>query len=204
MKVFRSICCFIVICEVCIGFFWLFFAGRVLDVSTELASPADLIVVLGGASMGDRLKKGSELYNRGLSDHILVTGFSSNTEKLAPLILDWRIKYLNGLGVPITSILQDSYARTTWMEVSAINQLCLDKHWRRVIVVSDPPHMLRLSWIMKKVPINSGLEYQLVASNPEWWHRDRVWANTTSASFAIMEFIKIIYYMSFSQNVQIE
>ena len=67
--------------------------------------------------------------------------------------------------------------------------------WRRVLVVSDPYHMRRLSWVWGRVFRDSGLSYSLVASSPQWWNPDGWWHDEKSAPLVIVEYIKLAYYL---------
>lgn len=66
---------------------------------------------------------------------------------------------------------------------------------RRVLVVSDPYHMRRLSWAWGRVFRDSGLSYSLVASSPQWWDADGWWHDEKSALVVINEYIKLAYYL---------
>ena len=67
--------------------------------------------------------------------------------------------------------------------------------WRRVLVVSDPSHMRRLSWTWARAFDGSGLAYTLVASSPEFWQPDAWWRDEKSGAAVILEYIKLAYYL---------
>lgn len=146
--------------------------------------------------MSARLKKGADLYRQGLASRILVTGFSDESLAIVEWQADWRFRYLQGIGVPAEAILKDSHARNSGEEARSIAMLMQEKQWGTVLIVSDPPHLARLAWILGKVlqPIN--IRYQLIASNPKWWDATKWWANPVSATFVIEEYIKIGYYLA--------
>ena len=62
-------------------------------------------------------------------------------------------------------------ASNSYTEAVQLLALMRKEGWRTLIVVSDPPHMRRLSWTYADVFEGSGLDYVLVASRPEWWNR---------------------------------
>ncbi len=63
------------------------------------------------------------------------------------------------------------------------------------MVVSDPPHMLRLRYTWGSVLRGTGLAYTLVATSPPWWPGWRWWRTTESASFVGNEVLKLGYYV---------
>ena len=64
----------------------------------------------------------------------------------------------------------------------------------RVMVVSDPPHMRRLSWVWGRMFAGSGKQFTLVASDLEYWDAERWWRRSSNAQFVFAEYIKLAYY----------
>ena len=73
-----------------------------------------------------------------------------------------------------------------WMEANGV------KH---VLVVSDPQHMLRVSYSWWSVLRGSGLSYTLVAAPQPSWSAWRWWENEALAISAGMEVLKLVYYV---------
>jgi len=81
----------------------------------------------------------------------------------------------------------DEAVRTrAWMKVHGV---------KRVLVVSDPPHMLRLGYAWSRVLSGSGLEFSLVSTRPTWWSAWRWWGNGESRRFVGNEVVKLAYYL---------
>ena len=171
------------------------FGGYILEHPTHPAEKSQVIVILGGASVRFRLITGARLFTAGYAPHVLVTGCMPEGGFGLSEITEWRLKWLHALGIPQNSILTDSAARNSWEEALAVKRLLTEKGWKRALVVSDPPHMRRLQWIYRRVFEDSNREYRLVSSNPEWWSASAWWRNSISASFVIMEHIKMFYYL---------
>ena len=97
-------------------------------------------------------------------------------------------------GVPEQALLLDRRSMNSWEE--AVNTLKLLQSMKldRVLVVSDPPHMRRLSWVWGKVFEGSGKQFTLVASEMPDWDEARWWRTSTSAQFVFGEYIKLAYY----------
>ena len=84
------------------------------------------------------------------------------------------------------AIVAEPLLRRAWMEARGV---------KRVLVVSDPPHMLRLSYAWSRVFAGSGLSFSLVSSRPPWWSAWRWWANEYSRHFVGNEVLKLAYYV---------
>ncbi len=165
--------------------------GLVFSGYSSEPEPADVIIILGGDD-GPRVRKGGELYHAGYAENILVTGIDS--KYYSPERLDWRQKRLIDLGVSAKAILVDTKSETTWEE--AVNSIAVmqENGWKRAVIVSDPPHMLRLHLSWKKAATDTPISFTLVATKPEWWNPLFWWSNRTGLRFVISEVQKTLYY----------
>lgn len=174
---------------------WAFFyGGEFLSEPATDPLPADCIVILGGNPALARLEAGAELYRDGYAPRVLVTGFAEGDDAAERWDQEWRIGFLTFLGVPREQLIPDQTARSSWMEIELLRRMMVESRWRRVLVVSDPPHMRRLSLVVAKTFAGTGLEVRLIASHPDWWNAEHWWANSVAGSFVLMEFIKLGYY----------
>src|SRR5208283_5643045 len=169
-------------------------AGYWLQAPAQVPVPADAIVILGGDD-GARAQRALELYRDGLAPLLVLTGLDHG-ETETPPALSWRADFLVARGVPRSALRFEVESRSSYAEAVNILAQMQQQGWHRVIVVSDPPHMRRLSWTWARVFQNSGLEYVLVSSDPPWWLPQRWWRDEASGSFVIMEFIKLGYYIA--------
>ena len=169
-------------------------AGLFLSIPANPPDKADTIVSLGGES-GQRSLKVSELYRKGLAPNILLTGLESSEQRTIPLYLHWRAMIFKKADISEKKIFLDDKSRSSMDEARNTLALMEREKWKTVIVVSDPPHMRRLQWTWKKVFRNSGREFILVATSPDWWNPWKWWANETSAVFVVNEYIKLVYYL---------
>ena len=170
----------------------IFFSLGIL-VSQHATNPvkSNVIVVLGGDN-GLRVRKGAELYNAGYATHIVLTGIDERFYR--PGHPNWRERRIRALGVPKKAIIIDAKSKTTWDE--AINtSITMERNgWRSAIVVSDPPHMLRLHQTWSRAFAGSTKKFILVSTNPSWWHRVLWWKERESYQFVISEIKKNIFY----------
>ena len=171
----------------------LFFLSLGILVSQHAAKPekSDVIVVLGGDS-GLRVRKGAELYNAGYATHIVLTGIDERFYR--PAHPNWRERRMKALGVPKKVIIIDAKSKTTWEEAINTSKMMASNGWKRAIVVSDPPHMLRLHQTWSRAFAGSPKTFILVSTNPLWWHRVLWWKERESYQFVISEVKKNIFY----------
>lgn len=158
-------------------------------------APADLLVVPGG-DVGDRGLATAQLYKTGMAPRVLLTGMEGSPAAVKPTYLHWRVQMLTDAGVPRERIEVDAESRNSWEEAINTRRLMEARGWRRVLVVSDPYHMRRLSWAWHRVFEGSGLEYSLASSAPEYWKADVWWRDEKSGQAVIVEYIKLVYYLA--------
>ena len=164
-------------------------------VSQHAGTPekTDVIIVLGGDN-GLRVRKGAELYNAGYAKHIILTGIDERFYN--PNHPNWRERRMIELGVPKTAIRVDAKSRTSWEEALNTSKTMEKKGWTSAIIVSDPPHLLRLHQTWSRAFDGSSKKFILVATQPLWWHRFFWWTNEKSSQFVISEIKKNLFYLA--------
>jgi uncharacterized SAM-binding protein YcdF (DUF218 family) len=162
-------------------------------VSQHAGNPekTDVIIVLGGDN-GLRVRKGAELYKAGYATHIILTGIDERFYH--PSHPNWRERRMMELGVPKSAIKVDSRSTTTWEEAENTSDTMEEKGWKSAIVVSDPPHMLRLHQTWSIAFEGSSKKFILVPTNPTWWQPLLWWINDKSYQFVINEIKKNLFY----------
>jgi uncharacterized SAM-binding protein YcdF (DUF218 family) len=161
-----------------LGFFT---AGAALSFSAELPHRADVVVVLGGGVT--RYSRGAELVKAGFSEQLVVIEASAAERKEA--LAD----------VPGVIFWDDVLPANTWGEAHTTQARMLANGWKSVLVVSDPPHMLRMRYAWGSAFRGSGLSYALVATNPPWWSTWRWWTHPRATRFVKSEVLKLGYYL---------
>jgi len=117
----------------------------------DQAAPANAIVVLGAAQyeghpspvLRARLDHALELYQRSLAPVVIVTGGTGAGDTTSEAQVGRR--FLLEHGVPDSAIVMETRGLTTSQSVHAVAAIVSALPGRRVILVSDPFHMLRLS-----------------------------------------------------------
>lgn len=125
----------------------------------DRAAPADAIVVLGAAQYNGRpspvlkarLDHALSLYRRGLAPFIIVTGGIGAGDTLSEAAVAER--YLWGAGIPKPAILKDATGHSSVASLRAAARKVRARSGRRVILVSDGFHMLRLTIIGKRLQL---------------------------------------------------
>lgn len=117
----------------------------------DQAAPANAIVVLGAAQyeghpspvLRARLDHALELYQRSLAPLVIVTGGTGAGDTTSEAQVGRR--FLLEHGVPDSAIVMETRGLTTSQSIHAVAAIVSALPGRRVILVSDPFHMLRLS-----------------------------------------------------------
>ena len=167
-------------------------AAAYLEAPARSPVRADAAFVLGGDA-GDRVVRAAGLHREGMAGVFVLTGAEDSIEEVRPAYLYWRAAVLVRAGVPEDAVLLDSASSNSEDEAAYGLRLAKARGWKRVLVVSDPPHMRRLSLLWGRAFAGSGVEFVLVASRPRWWEPGRWWRNRKSAQFVVMEYIKLVH-----------
>jgi uncharacterized SAM-binding protein YcdF (DUF218 family) len=168
-------------------------AGHFLVAPAQPPVKADLIFALGGDN-GGRVNGVLDLYRRGFAPRVMV-GAEGINPKTRTAYLSWQARYMVDGGVPEPALLLDRRSMNSWEEARNTLQLMQSMKLHRVLVVSDPPHMRRLSWVWGRVFEGSGKEYTLVASEMPDWDTGHWWRTSVNAQFVFGEYIKLAYYL---------
>ncbi len=169
-------------------------AGHFLVAPAQAPVTADLLVALGG-DHGARADRVLALYRKGFAPKVLLTAMEDGHSKTRAAYLNWRARYLIDEGIPEKVLLFDRRSANSWEEAVNTLELMQSMKLDRVLVVSDPPHMRRLSWVWGKVFAGSGKTYTLVASDMEGWDAEHWWRTSPNAQFVFAEYIKLAYYL---------
>jgi uncharacterized SAM-binding protein YcdF (DUF218 family) len=117
----------------------------------DQARPVQAIVVLGAAQYNGvpspdlkaRLDHAYELWRRGLSDVIVVTGGKQQGDRFTEATA--AANYLASRGVPDSSVLREVSGRDSWQSLAASAAFLKQRGRVTVLLVSDPFHNERIS-----------------------------------------------------------
>jgi uncharacterized SAM-binding protein YcdF (DUF218 family) len=146
-----------------------------LAAARDQATTADAIAVLGAAQYNGRpspvfrarLDHAAALYQRGLAPVVLVTGGVGTGDTVSESEVGRR--YLVKAGLPETAVVALSAGTSTFSSVDSIARWFEGRDSRRVLLVSDGFHMLRLQILATRlglVPFTSPAPNSPIRSNP--------------------------------------
>lgn len=121
------------------------------------ATPVQAIVVLGAAQydgrpspqLQARLDKAHRLWLDGVAPLLVVTGGNQPGDRFTEAEASSR--YLQQLGVPADAILSEDEGGSTWESLEGVAALLQPRGIDRVVLVSDPFHLLRVRLIAEEV-----------------------------------------------------
>jgi uncharacterized SAM-binding protein YcdF (DUF218 family) len=159
---------------------WLIALGAVIAWgSRNRAKASDAIVVLGAAQywgkpspvLRARLDHAVVLWRRGMAPRMILTGGVGVGDTTSEAAVSR--KYVMGAGVPDSAILLETSGRTTRESLKSVALMMKSRDDRKVILVSDPFHMLRLDILARRfglVPYTSPTRTSPISANAgETW-----------------------------------
>ncbi len=159
---------------------WLIALGAVITWgSRDRAKPSDAIVVLGAAQywgrpspvLRARLDHAVGLWRRRMAPHVVLTGGVGVGDTTSEAAVSR--KYVIRQGIPDSAILLETTGRTTQESLRSVAKMLRSRNEERVILVSDPFHMLRLDILARRfglVPYTSPTRTSPISANTgETW-----------------------------------
>lgn len=124
------------------------------------AVPADAIVVLGTAQWNGRpspvlrarLDHAVDLYEQGLAPLLITTGGNGLDQRFSEGGVGRS--YVTAQGVPVQAILTEEEGETSWESLRNVASLLHARGLQRVVVVSDPFHMMRLKLMARELGLD--------------------------------------------------
>ncbi len=161
------------------------YAGQIIALACGSPQKADAVVVLGGDPDG-RSVTGADLVRKGYAPAALIINgrHGSKAERLFRQVVSGS-----------ENIHLDLRPRNSYEEAVAGLEAMKRYGWRRVLVVSDPPHMLRVWWVWNHVLSGTGFKAVPVARTDWQWHPDRWRDDRETREYVIKEYKKLGYYL---------
>ena len=181
---------FVVLATVLLGTgIFLVCAGRLLSLPAGSAIVADAVVVLSGGGDNDRLLRGWSLVAEGWSSRlVLINPTKQEVAEAKSLLSDTS-------SLPAILMVDDRLAVNTWQEAMSARRLMTEQGWTRVLVVSDPPHLLRANYAWASVFSGSALRFTFIRTNPIWWSDWHWWLDQRSVLYVRDELLKLGHYV---------
>ena len=123
--------------------------------------PVGAIVVLGAAQydgrpspqLQARLDHALELWNLNLASYIVVTGGKQEGDRFTEA--ETARKFFESSGVASDLIFEENSGTTTYVSLLAVSKVASQKKSARVLIVSDPFHLLRAKLIASEVGLDA-------------------------------------------------
>jgi uncharacterized SAM-binding protein YcdF (DUF218 family) len=146
----RSLVALLVVVAVVVGYYVLTVIQVWRAARSDDPRPSDAIIVLGAAqydgrpseAFAARLDHAADLYARGIAPLVVVTGGKQPGDRFTEASVG--ADYLIARGVPDTAILRETTSRNSWESLQASARFLFPRDVRRVVLVSDPFHSLRI------------------------------------------------------------
>lgn len=127
----------------------------------DAARPADAIVVLGAAQYAGRpspvlkarLDHGIALWKDSIAPRLVLTGGTGDGDTTSEAAVGRR--YAMEQGVPAAAILVEVQGRTTIESLRAVASMSRQHDFDRVVLVSDPFHMLRVQLLAMRYGLDA-------------------------------------------------
>ena len=158
--------------------------GNFLDV-TKSPEKLDVIVSLGIGA--DRTAVGVDLLKKSYA--------SSNKYYFVgiKMIFDIHMKEKNIDSSMISdNIIYINHMKNTMDEINYIDKN-IATMYDNIIIITDPPHSLRVDFMIKQFTKNLKGKYIIVSSEPTWWDSQYYFLNQKAIVFSMQEITKIFY-----------
>jgi uncharacterized SAM-binding protein YcdF (DUF218 family) len=145
--------------------------------AADKPQPAEVIVCLGGP---ERIRKGVELFHKGLAPRIILTVAGDR----GPLKIQ---------GIPEDRIILVPGPKTTYQEALLVAPILKSLQCRSALIVSDAFHLRRVRWTFRHVLNQESIRLSFVASDLPW-HGKEWWRGHQEKYRVYSEISKIGYY----------
>lgn len=172
------------------------FAGSLL-IEEDNPTKCDALFILSGGPV-DRSAEAYRLYRAGFAPYVICTG-----ETVPSLfeVMDLNItesaltrKALNKLGMPDSLIKEVQTGTSTREEANVVLNYCRSKGIKKVMVVSDKFHTLRVNQVFRSRLEKAGITMVLRGAPSSRYSEDFWWAGESGLLMVNNEYIKLSYY----------
>ena len=161
--------------------------GAILD-SSEPPQKADMIVVIGGDSRGNRILKAAELVRDGYGPKVLVSGQGAMYGRHeSDMAIDFAVEH----NYPRDEFIAFRYpALSTVDEAAADVRRLRELGVHKYLLVTSPYHTARASRIFRRE--GAGLELHTVSAPEPYWRNGEWWKSREGRKLWFLEFVKTI------------
>ncbi len=176
----------------------LWMVARPLKISDPPESSDAIVVFAGGvgesgkAGQGyeERVEYATELYKKGFSRHLVFSSGFKYFIKEADIMKALAIS----LGIPEDAIILEDNAVNTYENVVYAKRILDEKGWRKIILISSPYHMYRVSLVFKKNASDIKVIYAPIPYSVFYGNESKIEPKHIKA--ILHEYIAILYYLA--------
>lgn len=147
---------------------------------------ADVIISLSGDAYCQRELKAAELYQKGLAQTVVVSGYpygpalDTSTASKA---------YLLGLGIPTSAVITSAEGINTRIEAKLITTLMRKQGWHSAIIVTSPFHTRRAHFTFQQAAPDLTFYSVPTPAQPPEWQPVNWWKRRGDSSVTLREFL---------------
>lgn len=156
----------------------------------EEPSKADVIVVLAGEQTGERINYAVNLYKKGYSKKLLLTGWSQS--RMADTAFKMKDQALK-MGVPEDAILMETKSTSTYENAAFSKEIIDDNSFNKVILVTSSYHSRRSKYVFQKV-LNKQMKIISCPADVSYFKPNGWWNSKKGRRTLIDEYEKLIGY----------
>ncbi|MGA2090939.1 MAG: YdcF family protein, partial [Endomicrobiales bacterium] len=98
-------------------------------------------------------------------------------------------------GVPSDKIIMILTSKSTHDDAVLSKEICLQNHFKSLIVVSEPYHTRRAFFTLRKVYRNTGINLMMYPVQHSWYTKDSWWGSEEGFFVTLEEYTKFSYYL---------
>ncbi len=157
----------------------------------EPPKSADVIIVLSGGNMAQRVDYGVKLYKLDYGKKILMSGGPILWNITAAEIMKQHAMYL---GVPADAILMEKESTTTYENAQYSLDIMLDQDFKSAMVVTSPYHTRRTRIIFEKYFNGKGVDLTICAFPYKQLKHKKWWQDEVMMQFITNEYLKLVWH----------
>lgn len=163
-------------------------------IDNEPPRPADVIIILSGNDMAQRVVFGVKLFKTGYAKKIIMSGGPYYWNTTCAKIMR---KHALNLGVPESAILMEEKSMTTYENAKYLSPILVDQGFRSAIVVTSPYHTRRTDIIFSQLSHNKDIDLIICTFPPEISHPKSWWKDEVMTRFLVNEYFKLLWHYFF-------
>jgi uncharacterized SAM-binding protein YcdF (DUF218 family) len=163
---------------------------------------SDAIVLLAGGEPG-RAWGAADLYREHLGSYVILTVEPLGSDVVGlrqagvdvSTGVDQNERILRGLGVPQENIVRvKPYVQDTFDELTRVRELCEERHWKSIVIVTSNYHTRRARLTAKYI-LGPYIDFTVVASRHGGLNPDEWWKVRNDVRTFLIEFEKLVAYI---------